>query len=323
MKRLSLVVLAFLIGCAPISLNNHKYSSGINPIEKKVSYKRRVFEEFLSETRDILKGHKLPKVFISYAWESLKTPEGRAENEKLQSRLVILQKDLEFVGMEVFLDIKELQGNYREAMHSGIDRADFVILIGTPRLNMRGNRDRLFMLPYFDSRLIPKEGNVLALVESPDFYAVYYLEEGKLKEIKTMSLKLENILWIDQQNGIKEAYLGKKTNDLLEFLFNRLETREFKSISNIQYEIGISIDKVHKSPKSLIPLIFKGDYYSSFPTIIQNNLIRDISNENNYYIQMSTLTNPLGIIAALCPQLIRDHRYINLVDKFEKSFKRN
>lgn len=318
--RIALVLLLFMGGCSFSPKLNNKSDTSYITIESNISLNRKIFNKFLEDVKPLISPQKLPKVFISYAWETRRTKEGTEANKKLQSFLVTLQEDLEYIGIETFLDIKFLQGDVRENIKYNLEHSDFVILIGTPRLNERAIRDRLFVMPYFDISLIPKKGNVVALVESTDFYAVYYLEEGNLKEIITLNLDLKDIPWIDRtsgRNGIKEAYISHTTNLMLEDLFKRLKSRKYKTVSNIQFELGITIDKVHKNPKTLIPLLLNGDYNSSFPTIIQNNLIRNIKTENEYYMQMSALTNPLGIIAALSPTLIRDYRYLNLVNNLE------
>lgn len=324
-KKIFIFIFLLISGCGVPFKIRHEPREPYAITEPKLSYSRQIFNDFLKDVKPLLEGQKSkPKVYISYAWESLKTKEGIDENKKLQDRLICLQKDLEFLGIEAFLDVKFLYGEMREQMSRNIENADFVMLIGTPRLNQRATRDRLFLLPYMDKQLLPTDGNIIALVESPNFYAVYYIENGEIQEIITLPLDLSSIPWMDRssnQGGVKEACISRKTNALMEDLFIRLKSRKFNTVSNVQFELGITIDKVHRNSKTLMPIIFKGNTETSFPAVIQNNLIRDIKDESTYYMQMSTLTNPLGIIAAICPQLIKDHRYVELVNRFERSMR--
>ncbi len=236
-----------------------------------------------------------------------------------------LQEDLEFLGIETFIDMKYMQGNMRQTMKQNLDTADFVMVIGTPCFKKKALQDRLSLVPYFDPRSIPQKGNHVIMVELRDAYAVYYLEEGEMKDIITIPLaqavELSELLWISKPNAVKEASLSERTNDFLEFVFARLKARSIKRVSNVQFELGIALDRAQKNSKMLIPLIVKGDHTESFPKVMQNNLIRDFRSENHYYLQMSSLSSPLGILPAICPELMRNRDYANLLFDFKKAMK--
>lgn len=331
---LVIVSVLFMAGCSiPVQLPFQKAhaipSTKVVGLDKKI-----VFDEFLAKVKILLAdlhtrhfyGTKpYPKVFISYAWEDERVAKGKVKNKKLQEQLMKLQEDLEFLGIETFIDMKYMQGNMRQTMKQNLDAADFVMVIGTPSFKKKALQDRLSLVPYFDPRSIPQKGNHVIMVELRDAYVAYYLEEGEIKDIITMPLaqaeQLSELLWISKPNAVKEASLSEKTNDFLEFVFARLKARPIKRVSNVQFELGIALDRAQKNSKMLIPLIIKGDHAESFPKVMQNNFIRDFRSEDHYYLQMSSLSNPLGILPVICPELMRNRDYANLLNDFKKAMK--
>lgn len=324
----------FIAGCSiPVSLASQKIPS-IPSTEAVVVDKKIIFNDFLAKVKMLLTDlhasdfdstKPYPKVFISYAWEDERVAKKKIANKKLQEQLMKLQEDLEFLGIETFIDMKYMQGNMRQTMKQNLDAADFVIVIGTPCFKKKALQDHLSLVPYFDPRSIPQKGNHVIMVELRDAYVAYYLEEGEIKDIITIPLAqaapLSELLWISKPNAIKEASLSEKTNDFLEFFFARLRARPIKRVSNVQFELGIALDRAQKNSKMLIPLIAKGDHTESFPKVMQNNLIRDFRSEDHYYLQMSSLSNPLGILPAICPELMRNRDYANVLNDFKRAMK--
>jgi tetratricopeptide (TPR) repeat protein len=104
-----------------------------------ILHEHAAWHEFLNNVKTLIvqRGKRPPCVFISYAWEDETTPEGRADNVRLQKRLLRLKEDLERVGMEVFLDITNMTGDIKETMRVEVARADFILPICTPRYKMR------------------------------------------------------------------------------------------------------------------------------------------------------------------------------------------
>jgi ankyrin repeat protein len=104
-----------------------------------LSPKEYAFRQLLSQLKSLFKtkGIAAPRCFISYAWEDRQTPDGNAANERLQQWLARLEKDLEKLGITVFLDIKKMQGNLRDTMAKNIQDSDYFLLIGTPRFKQR------------------------------------------------------------------------------------------------------------------------------------------------------------------------------------------
>ena len=221
--------------------------------------------------------------------------------------------------------MKYMHGNLRQTMKQNLDAADFLIVIGTPCFKKKALLDHLSLVPYFDPRSIPQKGNHVIMVELRDAYVAYYLEEGQIKDIITVPLaqvvELSELPWISKHHAVKEACISERTNDFLEFIFARLKARPIKHVSNVQFELGIALDRAQKNSKMLIPLIVKGDHAESFPKVIQNNLIRDFRSEGHYYLQMSSLSNPLGILPVICPELMRNRHYANLLNDFKKAMK--
>ena len=291
--------------------------------------KRMIFDDFLANAKallaEIYKTKPYPKVFISYAWEDEQSTEGKSANKGLQKRLITLQEDLESLGIETFIDLKYMQGHMRQTMKQHLDAADFVIVIGTPRLKKRAAQDRLFLAPYFDPKAIPKTGNQLVLVEGRDAYALYYLEEAQLKEIITLPFSqlefLSHISWNQKGNMLREAPLSAHSNQVLEFLLTRLKHRSPKRVSNVQFELGIALDRAERNSKMLIPLMLQGSYAESFPKVMHNNLVRSLDQDEQYYAQMSSLSNPLGIMVTICPELMRNREYAALLSDFRKASK--
>lgn len=321
-KHLFLPFILFLSACAiPSEIYTERYLENIN--KKDISYERFVFEKFINDLKPIIKKHysknKMPSIFISYSWEDLETKEGSEKNKENQERLSEIYDDFKKIGIETFLDIRSLSGDIRHGIKSSLNESDFVFIIGTPRLKERSISDRLFYLPYFDPRLIPSVGNVISIVKEPNFFAIYYMENGELKDIITLILDISKVKWTEKENGIREAEIGSSTNDLLEELFLKIPSRKNKLVTNIQFELGLSIDKHRKTSKTIVPLLISGTINESFPLIIQGSLIREIKTNYSYYCQMAALSNPLGIIATIFPELLKDHEYIEIVEKFEKS----
>ena len=119
---------------------------------------RKAFENFLSQVKALMERKNLipPSGFISYAWES------GTDNTQLQEWLTQLKKDFGKLGINLFLDIQNMNGNMRECMQILSER-EFVLLIGTPRLKARAMQDSLYLLPSFTPELLPKQGNVVVL----------------------------------------------------------------------------------------------------------------------------------------------------------------
>jgi Skp family chaperone for outer membrane proteins len=64
------------------------------------------------------------KCFISYAWQPNQT-----DNANLQAKLVKIKNDLTKSGIEVMLDITNLEGDINRYMADGIEESDRVLLV--------------------------------------------------------------------------------------------------------------------------------------------------------------------------------------------------
>jgi HEAT repeat protein len=91
----------------------------------------KVFMEFLKNNECDFKERqiKAPTCFISYTWET-----DTKATKALQARLLQLQKDLQVLGVKVYLDITHIDGEMGHYMREGILESDYVLLIGTPSL---------------------------------------------------------------------------------------------------------------------------------------------------------------------------------------------
>ncbi len=70
-----------------------------------------------------------PIIFLSYAWETIGSPElGR-----LQSFLQRLKQDLETAGLDVWLDLDRMTGDLEKQMRINIKKSHYVLPIGTNR----------------------------------------------------------------------------------------------------------------------------------------------------------------------------------------------
>ncbi len=98
-----------------------------------------LFQDFIGKVKTLMDKNKLEarRCFISYAWEDESTPSGKEANEKLQGTLERLADDLKKVNVEVFLDVKKIQGNLKKCMQENVKRSDYLIVIGTPRYKER------------------------------------------------------------------------------------------------------------------------------------------------------------------------------------------
>ncbi len=93
------------------------------------------YREFLYEIKEILIGSN--RCFISYAWDDNSTSEGQAKNKIWHERLSKIKNDFKLLGVEVFLDIYDMNHNMNTIMSSNIEKSDVIFLIGTPRLKVR------------------------------------------------------------------------------------------------------------------------------------------------------------------------------------------
>lgn len=66
------------------------------------------------------------KCFISYAWQP-----NQKDNANLQAKLIKLKGDLNKAGIEVMLDIHNLEGDINRYMMDGIQESDRLLLIST------------------------------------------------------------------------------------------------------------------------------------------------------------------------------------------------
>ena len=283
--------------------------------------------------KEILQTAKIdpPPCFISYAWEN------GEDNVKLQTWLSDFKEDLETVGIKTFLDTHNMHGHMRSCMENNIKQGGFVLLIGTPKFKERVEQDRLYKMSrmIFDIRmglnsdatirLSKKEfkGKAIVLIENED--TVYFIEDGKiLHEERTMGrrLNIEGITWrkIDKYNTCF-ADISKKVNDIIDkakeevgFVTQKKSTTFGSSITNVAFEFGFTLEKGKSDSSSLIPLLYKGEFISSFPVnILKEDLIRDIRKEEDYGNLLVGLSNPMGIIPAICPQLTDNKDYKKLI----------
>jgi len=95
-------------------------------------HQQRFFRDLLESTRAL--DIKKVKCFISYEW-----PTEITKREALQMFLEKMKDDLRRVGIEVMLDIHNMEGDIDSYMEKGIKSSDRVLLICTPRLVQRLN----------------------------------------------------------------------------------------------------------------------------------------------------------------------------------------
>ena len=91
------------------------------------------FKDFLLTLKDEInktrnQGEKKKVVFISYAWEE----NGSKELENLQNFIKQLCSDLQLIGLHVFWDKPDIDGDMIEWMQRRIAESSHIIIIGTP-----------------------------------------------------------------------------------------------------------------------------------------------------------------------------------------------
>jgi len=77
-------------------------------------------------------GNPFPCAFLSYAWDP-----DENKNYELQEWLLKIKRDLQIVGITVFLDIRNMQLNMSETMKTNIEKSDYIFIVCTPRLKER------------------------------------------------------------------------------------------------------------------------------------------------------------------------------------------
>ena len=95
------------------------------------------WQEFLTQVKQLIITHqlKLPKIFISYAWEGDATA-----TSWLHQRLIRLRDDLNTIGTNVFLDVSGMTGDIEKMMKEKLDQSDMVLSICTPNFGERVNQ---------------------------------------------------------------------------------------------------------------------------------------------------------------------------------------
>lgn len=291
------------------------------------------FDKYLASIKTIAKEGtiKLPSCFISYAWES-----DRNQNEKLQAWLKKLKQDLETVGIETFLDIDQMNGDMRECMQENIRKSDYILLIGTERFKARIEEDRLYKTSRDSfnayNKLFAKfpdacieiyksfvKGKAVVLIEEQRTNFIAFIENGKVlletpipQEIQS---EFSKISWLPKDgNGIYAAELSKAVYEIIdqakkEINFKLSVKSIGDSVTNVAFEFGFALEKKEQHPNSIIPLLYSGDFRTSFPDKIFDILIRDMRDSENYYDLLIGLNNPLGIIPAMSSELARSEEY--------------
>lgn len=192
-------------------------------LEKELLAQRQemLFQEFLKKASQITSRGQIKgrSCFISYAWEDESTVEGKKANEALQSWLRRMTQDLSQVGIQIFLDIKNMQGDMEECMKNNIVSSDYILLIGTPRYKSRASQN-----------------------------------------------------------------------------------------TNVAFELKLILEKVAQGKNSgnnniLLPLLYSGDFGSSFPEGVTKSLVRDFRDAKNYYHLLGGSTKPLGLVPDIYPEL--------------------
>jgi len=236
--------------------------------------KEKAYQHLLADTKRMINSkhiHK-PTCFISYAWEDIKTPDGKQANEKLQSWLALLERDLNKLGLKVFFDVSSMHGNMREKMRRNIEGSDFFFLVGTQRFKQ-------------------------------------CVEMGLTADVK-------DIISLNKKGELRAAIEKLKESDTT--------TPEYKAVdptTNVAFEFMHIWDKILANPDALIPILFTGDYNTSFPPKIFEHLIFDAreSKQISYHSLMTALQNPIGIIPLLFQhssvEFRRDYKVI--VERFE------
>lgn len=296
------------------------------------------FDKYLASIKTIVAAGaiKLPSCFISYAWEA-----DKSQNEKLQTWLKKLKQDLETVGIETFLDIAQMNGDMRECMQENIRKSDYVLLIGTERFKARIEEDRLYKTSRDSFNAYKKffatsteiciqiyksfgQGNAVVLIEEQGTNFIAFIENGKvLLEIpipQEMQSEFSRIRWLPKDSlGIYVAELSKAVYEIIdqakkEVNFKLSAKPIGNSVTNVAFEFGFALEKKEQRPDAIIPLLYSGDFRTSFPDKIFDILIRDMRGSNDYYDLLIGLNNPLGIIPAMCTELARSEEYKALLN---------
>ncbi len=279
---------------------------------------------------------RLPSCFISYAWEASKD-----QNEKLQTWLKKLKQDLETVGIKTFLDICQMNGDMRECMQENIRKSDYILLIGTERFKYRIEEDRLYKTSRDSFNAYKKhfvlspetciqmyksfvQGKAVVFIEDQGTNFIAFIENGKvLLEIpvpQEMKSEFGRMRWLPKDAlVIHVAGLNKAAYEIIdqakkEINFKLSAKPIGNSVTNVAFEFGFALEKKEHHPNTIIPLLYSGDFRTSFPEKIFDILIRDMRDSINYYDLLIGLNNPLGIIPAMCSELVCSEEYKELLN---------
>jgi myosin heavy subunit len=173
------------------------------------------FKRFLGSIKAL--STKKIRCFISYAWNQ--------NPQALQERLKRIKTDLVEAGIEVMLDIDNMEGDIDQYMLEGIKKSDRVLLIYTPKFVARAEQ----VMPNGEINNLQKElYEALAQQKVNPNFIIPLMLEGSYQT--SISKSLPNILYLDFSNpstyyknmtslspkGLIPMLLGLENNSLYE-----------------------------------------------------------------------------------------------------------
>lgn len=221
-------------------------------------------------------------------------------------------------------------------MQENIRKSDYILLIGTERFKARIEEDRLYKTSRDSFNAYKKlfatseeicvkiyksfgQGKAVILIEEQGTNFIAFIENGKvLLEIpipQEIQSEFSRIRWLPKDSlGIYVAELSKAVYEIIdqakkEVNFKLSAKPIGNSVTNVAFEFGFALEKKEHHPDAIIPLLYSGDFRTSFPNKIFDILIRDMRDANNYYDLLIGLNNPLRIIPAMCTELARSEQY--------------
>jgi len=149
--------------------------------------------------------------------------------------------------------------------------------------------------------------------KKPKIFICYMLEESQESQYlqKKWLLQLCTYLQrLDMDLFINLANISASTRDRIKneiensdkillvgtpLLKSRIEIRE----DSFNFEWDLVYEKFNKNSDSIIPIIYKGTYETSFPSAIQKNKVLDFKSDLNYYKHFVSLNSPIGLLASI------------------------
>jgi hypothetical protein len=148
------------------------------------------------------------------------------------------------------------------------------------------------------------------------------------EDLRTVGITV--YLDITNMKGNMESWM-KESIDSSDFVMligtPRYKARASQNDTNVAFEFQLIQQKLNSTniTYTLLPLLYYGDFQTSFPSGVDKYLIRDFRDMGKYYHNLLGVAKPLGILPNIYPELEMNGRlhaeYMTIYELFETKIK--